>query len=221
MGLTIGLSGVLLNIIMLEINKIYQGDCLEILKGFDNKSVDIILTDPPYGMEFRSNHRYEKHAKIVGDDRYPVEILNEFFRIAKRAVYVFCRWDNLAELPKPTSVLAWVKNNWSMGDLQHEHGRQWEAIAFYPQAEHEFIKRIPDVIKSNRTGNNFHPTEKPIDLMEKIIQANVGDIILDPFCGSGSTLLACKRLKRNFIGIEIEPKYCEIAKQRLRQGILL
>ena len=88
---------------------------------------------------------------------------------------------------------------------------------FYPQEEHEFIKRIPDVINGKRTGNNFHPTEKPVDVLMQIIQANEGDIIIDPFAGSGSTLIACQNLKRNFIGIEISEKYCEISRQRLRQ----
>lgn len=200
----------------MELNKIYCGDCLEVMKGMPDKSIDLVLTDPPYGMEFRSNHRINKHDKIAGDDKYPVEVLKEFFRIAKRGVYIFCRWDNIAELPKPKSILCWVKNNWSMGDLKHEHGRQWEAIAFYPMEQHEFIKRIPDVITGNRTGNNLHPTEKPVDVMAKIIQANVGDIILDPFCGSGSTLVACKELDRNYIGIEISQKYCDIAEKRIK-----
>jgi site-specific DNA-methyltransferase (adenine-specific) len=203
------------------VNKIIQGDCLEVMRDIPDKSIDLVVTDPPYGMNFRSNYRKEKYNKIIGDDKFPVEILNEFFRIATKGVYVFCRWDNLNYLPKPTSVLAWIKNNWSMGDLKHEHGRQWEAICFYPQEEHEFIKRIPDVIKGKRTGNNFHPTEKPVDVLMQIIQANKGEIVLDPFAGSGSTLVACQNLGRKFTGIEIDPDYCEIASQRLRQQILI
>lgn len=107
-----------------------------------------------------------------------------------------------------------------MGDLLHEHGRQWEAIAYYPQAEHEFIKRIPDVIHQDRTGNVLHPTEKPVDLIKKILMANTGDIVFDPFAGSGTTAVAAKQLKRNFIGIEISEKYCKIAEDRLRQQML-
>lgn len=205
---------------MMENNTIIHGDCFEIVKNMPDNSVDLIITDPPYGMEFQSNYRKEKHLKIKGDDAFPLELLEHFFRIARKGVYVFCRWDNLKELPKPKSCLAWVKNNWSMGDLKHEHGRQWEAIAFYPQEEHEFIKRIPDVITCDRTGNNLHPTEKPIKLLRTIIKANKGDIILDPFCGSGSTLLACKQLDRKYIGIEIEKKYFDIATNRLKQGNL-
>lgn len=203
------------------INKVIEGDCLEVMKDMPDKCVDLIIADPPYGINFQSNYRQVKHQKIEGDNRFPVEVISEFHRLAKRAVYVFCRWDNLHELPKPKSVLAWVKNNWSMGDLLHEHGRQWEAICFYPQEEHKFIKRIPDAIYSDRTGNNLHPTEKPVDLIGKIINANVGDIILDPFLGSGTTAVAAKQLSRNFIGIEISPEYCEIARQRLKQEILL
>ena len=103
---------------------LYNADCLDIMKKMPGKCVDLVLTDPPYGMNFRSNYRQEKHDKIIGDDKFPIEIIGELQRIAKRAVYIFCRWDNLNELPKPKSVLAWVKNNWSMGDLKHEHGRQ-------------------------------------------------------------------------------------------------
>jgi len=203
------------------INKVICGDCLDVMKDIPDNSVDLILTDPPYGMNFQSNYRKIKYDKIKNDNNFPLWIFEEFNRIARKAVYVFCRWDNLGELPKPKSVLAWVKNNWSMGDLKHEHGRQWEAICFYPQKEHEFIKRIPDVIRANRTGNNLHPTEKPVDLMMQIIQANKGDLILDPFLGSGTTAVACKQLKRNYIGIEISEKYCKIAEERLRQEILL
>ena len=203
------------------INQVWNADCLEAMKLLPDKCVDLVVTDPPYGINFVSNYRKEKYDKIIGDSEFPLWIFNEFNRIARKAIYVFCRWDNLKDFPLPKSVLVWVKNNWSMGDLQHEHGRQWEAICFYPQEEHEFIKRIPDVIITDRTGNNYHPTEKPTDLMGKIIGANVGEIILDPFCGSGSTLVAAKQLKRNFIGIEISKEYCDIAIQRLRQEILL
>ena len=69
---------------MLEINKIHQGNCFELLKQIPDKSIDLIITDPPYGMNFQSNHRKEKHLVIEGDDSFPVEILNEFFRVSKK-----------------------------------------------------------------------------------------------------------------------------------------
>jgi site-specific DNA-methyltransferase (adenine-specific) len=194
---------------------IYHGDCREILPHLPK--VDLVLTDPPYGMAFQSHYRAVKHAPIVGDGALDVELVQACIDKATRAAYVFCRWDNLQDMPKPRSVLAWVKNNWSMGDLKHEHGRQWEACCFYPMDGHEFITRIPDVIHAERTGNDLHPTQKPIPLLQRIIDANVGDSVLDPFMGSGTTLVACKRLGRRAIGIEIEEKYCEIAAERLRR----
>lgn len=193
--------------------RIYCGDCNEIMQLMD--SVDLVITDPPYGMNFQSNYRLVKHDKIANDTELPIHSIDLARSRALRASYFFCRWDNLYQMQKPKSVLAWVKNNWSMGDLEHEHGRQWEAICFYPANGHKFYERIPDVIKDNRTGNDFHPTQKPVGLIRRLIESNHGDLILDPFLGSGTTLVACKELNRNGIGIEISEKYCEIAKKRL------
>ncbi len=140
---------------------------------------------------------------------------------AKVAAYVFCRWNNLTMMPTPRSVLVWVKNNWSMGDLEHEHGRQWEACCFYPQKEHQFVTRIPDVLTVNRTDNYFHPTEKPVALMSKLIAANKVKTVLDPFAGSGTTLVAAKKLGCKAIGIEIEESYCQTTVKRLAQNPLV
>jgi site-specific DNA-methyltransferase (adenine-specific) len=198
---------------------IYHGDCREILPEIGG--FDLLVTDPPYGISFISNSRkLRKHKRIAGDDRMPTQTLAGLIEKAERASYVFCRWDNLAELPRPKSVLAWVKNNWSMGNLRHEHGRMWEAICFYPGPQHEFIKRTPDVIQGRRTGNKHHPTEKPVSVMTQLIMANQGVMVFDPYMGSGTTLIAAKNLNRKAVGIEIEEKYCEIAAERLRQGTL-
>jgi len=196
---------------------IYHGDCREILPELEK--VDLVLTDPPYGMNFRSNHRWEKHDIIFGDSELPRDLIDKAIHQANMAAYVFCRWDNLEQMPDPSSVCVWIKNNWSMGDLKHEHGRQWEAICFYPKEGHEFIKRIPDVLYADRTGNDLHPTEKPTEIISQLIQCNVGETILDPFMGSGTTLRAAKDLGRKAIGIEIEEKYCEIAAKRLSQEV--
>ena len=197
---------------------IYHGDCRDILVEIERP--DLIITDPPYGMDFQSNHRAQKHMKIIGDKELDTGTIRLFIDAAKCGVYAFCRWDNLKQMPPPKSVLCWVKNNWSMGDLLHEHGRQWEAICFYPGENHKFIKRIPDVINADRTGNFDHPTEKPSGLLRILIEANEGEVILDPYMGSGSTLRAAKDLGRKAIGIEIEEKYVEIAIKRLRQEVL-
>lgn len=195
--------------------EIYNCDCRELLGTLG--SVDLVIADPPYGMGFVSNYRTVKHDAIEEDISAPVLTVRKFIDVARFAAYVFCRWDNLGELPVPASLVAWVKNNWSMGDLQHEHGRQWEACAFYPKGAHKFIKRIPDVICADRTGNEYHPTQKPVALIKALIACNEGEMILDPFMGSGTTLRAAKDLGRKAIGIEISEKYCEIAAKRLSQ----
>jgi len=200
---------------------IYHCDCRELLSVFAGDSrPDLVITDPPYGMAFQSGYRTMKHNPITEDVSAPVVTIRKYIARARRASYVFCRWDNLTDLLQPTSLLAWIKNNWSMGDLKHEHGRMWEGIAFYPQTEHEFIKRIPDVIYADRTGNPYHPTQKPESLVKALIACNVGDLILDPFMGSGTTLVAAKNLGRKAIGIEICEEYCEVAAKRLAQGVM-
>ena len=196
---------------------IYHGDCVNFLPVLGRP--DIVLTDPPYGMEYVSNHRSEKHDSIKGDSRLPQENLRLFIGMARRCSYVFCRWDNLSEVPRPKSLLAWVKNNWTAGDLKHEHGRQWEAICFYPGPHHEFVKRIPDVIVCARTDNSLHPTQKPVELIHKLLAANVGQTILDPYMGSGTTLIAARQLGRVAIGVERDEKYCERAARRIDLAI--
>lgn len=201
-------------------NQIICGDCLEVMKEWDDNCVDLVLTDPPYGMNYHSGHYQgsNPHSPVHGDDRYATEGVAECIRLARKAVYAFCRWDNVQDLPKtPKSFIVWKKNNWTAGDLEHAHGRMWEGIAFWPQAQHHFNYRLPDVLDCPKipASDLKHPTEKPIDLLLRILEANKGDIVLDPYCGVGSTCIAAKMLGRRYIGIDISEKYCEIARQRL------
>jgi len=204
---------------------LYHGDCLKVLKQLPDKSVDLVLTDPPYGMKYKSNHYKNGNpfGEITGDNKYPVEILDICFRLAKRAVFSFCRWDNLHEVPKPKSFIVWLKNNWSAGDLNHEYARMWEGILFYPLDKHFFHKRLPDVVDSRRVPPTklVHPTQKPEILIRSLINNNTNetDLVLDPFLGSGTTAVACEALGRRWIGIEISEKYCEIAKERIEAEI--
>ena len=194
---------------------LYQGDCLEILPTLGK--VDAVITDPPYGMAFRSNHRTVKHDAISNDGN--AELLAWACEIpVLHSRYVFCRWDNLIDVPKPRSMVTWVKNNWSMGDLKHEHARQTEVALFYAGPDHGFPKGRPsDVVYAPRTGNDHHPTEKPVGLVQQITEWTTGTV-LDPFMGSGTTGVACAKLGRKFIGIELEPKYFDIACKRIEDA---
>ena len=191
---------------------LYLGDCREVFASLP--PVDSVVSDPPYGMDFQSNHRGEKHDAIDGDS--DPELLAWTCNLpASHSRYVFCRWDNLRDAPPPKSCITWVKNNWSMGDLKHEHGRQTEVALFYPGPLHRWPKGRPnDVIIAPRTGNEHHPTEKPVQLMMAVVEWTSG-LVFDPFMGSGTTGVACARLGRRFIGIELKPKYFEIACRRI------
>jgi site-specific DNA-methyltransferase (adenine-specific) len=191
---------------------LYLGDCTEIIACLGE--VDSVVTDPPYGMSFKSNFRKTEHKEIANDDNYEM-FLMACKIYAKHSKYVFCRWDGIRVAPMPKSCVTWVKNNWSMGDLEHEHARQTEVALFYPGPEHKFPdKRPTDVIHSARTSNEYHPTEKPVGLMENFVKWTSG-VVIDPFMGSGSTGIACTNLGRKFIGIEIDKKYFDIACNRI------
>ena len=196
--------------------KIYCGDSLEIVPLLQG-GVDLVLTDPPYGMDYQSARRTDKNQwkdKIHGDKEFPIWV---FELKPSNALFVCCRWDNLYDIPKPKSFIAWDKKCHSMGDLEHEFGRQWEAIAFYPGENHKFTRRPVDLIRCAKVSPEklTHPNEKPVSMWRPILESHDGSV-LDPFMGSGAILGACKELKRNGIGIEINQKYCEIAKKRLQ-----
>lgn len=194
-----------------------NGDCLDIFPLLG--PAETIVSDPPFGMCFVSSRRKleTKHIPIQNDQ--DAEMLRWITAIpASHSKYIFCRWDNLKDVPPPKSAITWIKNNHSMGDLEHEHARQTELILFYNGDKHFFPKGRPnDVIKADRTGNGHHPTEKPVSLMEVLVSYTSGTVI-DPFMGSGSTGVACAKSSRKFIGIEIESKYFDIACSRVKEA---
>lgn len=195
---------------------LYLGDAREIVPTLG--PIDSFVSDPPYGMKFQSNHRIEQWREIAHDDTD--ELLQWACRLqARHSSYLFCRWDNLGAVPKPKSAIAWVKDNHSMGDLEHEHGRQYEIALFYPGDEHSFPgKRPPDVIRCPRTNNDFHPTEKPVQLMRAFIEWTRG-VVCDPFMGSGSTGVAAEQMGRPFVGIEKDPDHFETACKRISAAL--
>lgn len=197
---------------------IYHGDCRDILPHLE--PVDLVLTDPPYGMNYQSSWRIkaDRHSKIAGDLAFPMWIFDELK--PSNALFIWCRWDNLKTIPTPKSFIAWDKGSHSMGDLNHEFGRQWEGCAFYPGPKHKFEFRPVDLIRAAKVPPLAlsHPAEKPIAALTPLIKSHAGSI-LDPFMGSGSQRRAAKDLGRKAIGIELEEKYCEVAAKRLRQEV--
>jgi len=190
---------------------LYCGDAYEIVPEC---RFDSLVTDPPYGMKYQSGRRIVKYNKIKNDDSAAASVFAAGLH-APHSKYIFCRWDNLWFIPTPKSVITWVKNNWSSGDLRHAHGRQTELICFYPGPEHVFPGRRPaDVVYADRTGNQHHPAEKPLALMRTVLGWTAGAVI-DPFMGSGTTGVAAVAAGREFVGIEIDADYFDTACQRI------
>ena len=220
------------------INKVIQGDCLEVIKNIPDNSIDLIVTDPPYGIDYQSNMRVmsEKFDKIANDNndaRFPV--YDEMHRVLKdnSVMIAFCSFKNYADdykyiekLFDIKNCIVWFKGGGGIGDLSHSLSTDYELAIVGHKGQCELRgKRHGSVWKSNKVNPNImlHPTQKPEDIIAKMIDtfSDQEAIVLDPFLGSGTTAVAAKQLGRNFIGIELSEKYCEIANQRLRQDILL
>lgn len=218
---------------------IYHGDCREVLPCLPTDSVDLLVTDPPYGINWKSNQRREKLDGIHGDNSIVIAMrgLNASIRVWRRTrhAYVFGRFD-LSTLPVSEPVeLIWDKRNMSGGDLSCPWGMEHEYILFFTNCKRDGVDvkrgglaarlRKGSVLSFQRitsTQGDLHPTEKPLPLLRELIESSsrIGETVLDPFMGSGSTLKACELEGRNAIGIEIEERYCEIAAKRLSQEVL-
>ena len=156
---------------MTEKYNLYHGDCLEVMDKLieEGVKVDAIITDPPYGIEFKSNHRKEKYNKIKNDDS--LEFLDEYLKKSydllkdDTHIYIFCSWHKIDEFKrtfekyfKLKNIIVWEKNNTSMGDLQGSYAPKHEFILFGHKGRRlRNGKRLPDIIKANRTGNKLHP----------------------------------------------------------------
>ena len=214
--------------------KLYQGDCLEVMGGIEDKSVDLIVTDPPYLMDYQSNRRkkedrFDKIKNDKGNYMLIQDYLEECHRIMKdnTAIYCFCSWHNIdffknefEKYFKLKNILVWNKNNHGTGDLKGSYAPKHEFILFGHKGRTLLReKRIADVIDCPKISSNklTHPTEKPQDLLEIFIRqsSDVGSIIFDGFMGTGSCGIAAKKLNRKFVGIELDEKYFNIAKDRI------
>ena len=206
---------------------------MEVMKTIPDKSIDLILTDPPYGMNYQSAWRTAtpQFKKIENDnniDWFP-DFIKECYRVLKddRHIYIFCNDYYISEFRKlvedagfkPKRTLVWVKNNHTSGDLLGDYANKTEFVT-YAQKGRRLLNggRDTNVLNFSRVSKLEHPTQKPVDINEFLIKksTNENETILDPFAGSGTTGVACKKLNRNYILIEKEPEYIEIIKNRLK-----
>jgi len=224
----------------LELNKIYNMDCLEGMKQMNNNSVDLIVTDPPYGISYKSNYGSKKYKERIQKTEWDKDFDFSFYhpelwRVLKddSDMFVFGRWDNYETMKKLkgfTQILIWDKCCGGLGNLR-SFIPTYELIFYFKKGNRKPNKRKPAVLRfhsqtSWKNGNPIktykHPTQKPIYLIRELILtcSNKNDLIMDSFMGSGTTAVACKQLGRDFIGFEISKEYCEIANNRLSQQVL-
>lgn len=201
---------------MMELNKIYCGDCLELMKELPDKSIDLVLTDPPYGI----NLKYESYIDTE-DNWYSLmdKVLPEIIRISKMAILPSCQIRRLKWIYNnypPDWLICWYKG--STGHASYIGFNDWEPHLVYGKTKNRLYMHDYFQTKSSPKKETFgHPCPKPIEWAKWIIEraTEENDTVLDCFIGSGTTAIACLQTNRNFIGMELEPKYVDIANKRI------
>ena len=222
--------------------KLINGNCLDTLKNIPNESIDLIVTDPPYPTTSRGNagnsggmlqKDINKKGKVFTYNNINCkEYAPEFYRLLKDGshCYVMTNHINLIDMLNTfTDVgfhfiksLIWNKGNKIMGQY---YMSQYEYILFFRKGKGKKINNCgtSDILSisnkktKDKDGKNIHDTEKPVELMEVLVNnsSQENELVLDPFMGVGSTGIACIKNNRNFIGIEIDENYFTIAKERM------
>jgi DNA modification methylase len=207
--------------ILAEGIEIYQSDCLEVMKGMADKSVDAVITDPPYGIgqDRKKVMAREQMAKPIDYGEFSwdyepatAEQIDELIRVSKEQV-IF--GGNYFVLPPSSSWIVWDKlNTGDFADCELAWTSHNKAVRKFTYVWNGMIKQKPE--------KRYHPTQKPLALMLWVLEnyTNPGDTILDPFMGSGTTGVACFQTGRNFIGIEIDKDYYKIARQRIKEALM-
>jgi len=224
---------------------LHLGDCLEYMRTMSAGSVDAVVTDPPYGIGYASNHKTRlggaprRNGATFGKDEFDPRWIPEVYRVLRDNSYVYCftRWDVLSMWRDAfegagfhvAQRLVWDKCHWGMGDLRH-YGSQTEDILLMTKGSPAMFEggagRRGDLFRYSKfflaEGQEDHPTQKPERLIARFILdgSKPGDTVLDPFFGSGPTPVACVRTGRNFIGCEIDPAYYAIAQRRIAEAQL-
>ena len=214
----------------LETNKIYQGDCLEVMKTFPDKSIDLVLTDPPYNAKnIGPNQRvYEGQAMQLSLKDYK-KFCSDWFKEADRVGKTLVFTPGIANVcfyPQPSWILCWHKPA-AVSFNRFGGFNAWEPIMVYGKIAKG--KRLPqdyilhNTLNFSNGAERDHPCPKPLELMKLFVDkfCPEGGIVLDPFAGSGTSLVSAKHLGRKYIGIDIIANYCEISKGRLKQDMLL
>lgn len=227
-----------------KINEIYLGDTLMLMKDIPDNTIDLIITDPPFAIDFkakRNNYNRTASSVLEGYNEIPQEKYQEFskswmreaYRILKTmgSMYVFSGWNNLKDVLVALDAAGFITINHIIWKYQFgvftkkKYVTSHYHILFVAKDEDKYkfnkIEHYPeDVWIINReywTGKIKTPTKLPVELVKKIIlfSSDVGDIVFDPFLGSGTVAVASKMTGRKYLGFEIVEDYYHFAKERL------
>lgn len=204
---------------------------MEGIQKIASASIDTIITDPPYFIGMTHNGKKGNYNDLIIMKPFFDSLFSEFSRVIKEngKVYIFCDWRTYAfYYPKHISVrnmLVWDKISGPGSSYAFTHELILFAEKDTPYMKGSNIFRIPGFSAGAKktNGEMLHPTQKPVEVIEKLITDSTkeGDLVLDCFMGSGTTAVAAKKLNRNFIGFEIQEKYITISENRLKQVEIL
>ena len=222
-GLRGGFESIKMQSIQNFVGRVINADCLTVLPQLPSASIDLVLTDPPYLVGYRDRSGRSIAGDQTGEWLKPA--FRELYRVLKPGCFCvsFYGWNRTDEFFaawraagfRPVGHLVWVKSYASSrGVLAYKHEMAY-LLAKGQTGRPRYA--LPDVLKWSYTGNRLHPTQKPVPSLKPVIEALTrrGDLVLDPFCGSGSTLLASKILGRRYIGIELSKEYSAAAQRRV------
>lgn len=220
--------------------KLYQGDCLEVTKNIEDGSVDLVVTDPPYeiattgaGMYKQADKQYVKELNGMKDG-FSEEVLDELCRVMKKInIYFFCSQKQIIPLLDyfvkkkkcNWNILSWHKTN-PIPACGNKYLTDTEFILFFREKGVKVYgsfdtKRTWYATPLNQSDKKKygHPTVKPLSILENLVvnSSQEGEVVLDCFMGSGSTGIAALNNRRKFIGIELDPQYFNIAKERIEK----
>ena len=219
----------------IELNSIYNEDCLEGMKRIPDKSIDLIVTDPPYLINYTRHVKGHRFSKPILNDnnnkQLIIDYIKECYRVMKdnTAMYMFASHKTVdifkQELEKyfnVKNIIIWDKQRQGMGDTSTVFGFQYELIFFVSKGQPKINgKRLSDIWSFPKIvgKQQMHQNQKPIELITQCILKHSGedDIILDGFIGSGTTAIACLNTNRNFIGFELDKEYFDMANERINK----
>jgi len=210
--------------------QLMHGDCLELMTGIPDGSVDMVLADIPYGEVNRASNGLRNLDKGIADvETFPLDVaIEESVRVCHGSIYIFCGTEQVSEIRRTlvylglsTRLCIWEKTNPSPMNGQSIWLSSIECCVFGKKKGAVFNEHCKSSVWRNPCARGkLHPTMKPVALMERLVTAstNPGGTVLDFTMGSGTTGVACVNTGRNFIGIERDDKYFAIAKERIEKS---